>query len=48
LPTTAIFEGARDALLFGSVPMKYLMNLVLSAALLFVIAVIIFDRKISE
>jgi lipooligosaccharide transport system permease protein len=48
LPTTAVFEGARDALLFGSVPALYLLNLVISAAVLFVIAVYTFNRKMAE
>ena len=48
LPTTAIFEGARDALLSGSVPGRYQVNLVLSAALCFVIAVFTFNRKMAE
>ncbi|MCM0080828.1 ABC transporter permease [Geomonas sp. Red32] len=48
LPTTAVFEGARDALLFGTVPLPYLINLVLTAALLFAIAVYTFNRKMSE
>ena len=48
LPTTAVFEGARDALLFGSVPPLFLVNLVLSAALSFVLAVYTFNRKMAE
>lgn len=48
LPTTAVFEGARDALLNGRVPALYLINLVLSAALTFTIAVVTFNRKMSE
>lgn len=48
LPTTAVFEGARDALLNGSVPALYFINLILSAALTFVIAVLTFNRKMSE
>ena len=48
LPTTAIFEGSRDALLSGFVPGYYLVNLVLSAALCFAIAVFTFNRKMAE
>jgi len=48
LPTTAVFEGARDALLLGAVPTEYLINLVLSAALCFVLAVYTFNRKMAE
>jgi lipooligosaccharide transport system permease protein len=48
LPTTAVFEGARDALLFGNVPAEYLINLVVSAAVSFVIAVYTFNRKMAE
>ena len=48
LPTTAVFEGARDALLLGAVPPIYLINLVLSAALSFVLAVYTFNRKMAE
>jgi lipooligosaccharide transport system permease protein len=48
LPTTAVFEGARAALLYGNVPLPYLINLILSAAILFVLAVLTFNRKMSE
>jgi len=48
LPTTAVFEGARDALLGGAVPALYIVNLLLSAALSFVLAVVIFNRKMAE
>jgi lipooligosaccharide transport system permease protein len=48
LPTTAVFEGARDALLVGAVPPEYLINLVLSAALCFILAVYTFNRKMAE
>ena len=47
-PTTAVFEGARDALLFGAVPPAYLINLVLSAAISFILAVYTFNRKMAE
>jgi len=48
LPTTAVFEGARDALLFGAVPPEYLVNLIVSAALCFTLAVYTFNRKMAE
>ena len=48
LPTTAVFEGARDALLNGVVPAHYFINLILSAALCFAIAVYTFNRKMAE
>jgi lipooligosaccharide transport system permease protein len=48
LPTTAVFEGARNALLQGSVPAEYLIDLVLSAALCFGLAVYTFNRKMAE
>ena len=48
LPTTAVFEGARDALLTGEIPSQYLANLVLTAALCFAIAVYTFNRKMAE
>jgi lipooligosaccharide transport system permease protein len=48
LPTTAIFEGSRDALLSGRVPPYYLANLILSAAISFAIAVFTFNRKMAE
>jgi len=48
LPTTAVFEGARDALLFGQIPSYYFINLVVSAALCFVLAVYTFNRKMAE
>ncbi|MBJ6725815.1 ABC transporter permease [Geomesophilobacter sediminis] len=48
LPTTAVFEGARDALLTGKIPPLYLVNLMVSATVTFLIAVFTFDRKMSE
>jgi lipooligosaccharide transport system permease protein len=48
LPTTAIFEGARAALLDGTVPAEYLINLFVSAAVAFVVAVYMFNRKMAE
>ncbi|UFS72793.1 ABC transporter permease [Geomonas sp. RF6] len=48
LPTTAVFEGARDALLKGEIAPEYLVNLVVTAALSFALAVFTFNRKMSE
>jgi lipooligosaccharide transport system permease protein len=48
LPTTAIFEGARLALLSGVVDFGYAATTVLTAAILFVLAVLTFNRKIEN
>jgi lipooligosaccharide transport system permease protein len=48
LPTTAIFEGARRALLSGSIEYAYALTIAATAAIVFALAVIIFDRKIEE
>jgi lipooligosaccharide transport system permease protein len=48
LPTTAIFEGARLALLYGRVGFGYAFTIVLSAAVAFTLAVIVFNKKIEE
>jgi lipooligosaccharide transport system permease protein len=48
LPTTAVFEGARAALLFGSIPTEYLVNLILTASVCFMAAVYTFNRKMAE
>jgi len=48
LPTTAVFEGARQALLKGTVESAYAMILLVTAVLIFAIAVWIFNRKIEE
>jgi len=48
LPTTAVFEGARDALLNGAIASEYLVNLLVTAAFSFAIAVVTFNRKMSE
>lgn len=47
LPTTAIFEGARLALLKGAMDFQYCAVAVLTAAVAFAAAVWIFDRKIE-
>lgn len=48
LPTTALFEGARRALLTGTVDLSYLVLLAGTAAVSFVVAVVVFNRKIEE
>ena len=45
LPTTALFEGARVALLSGKTGYGYVLELILSAAVSFVLAVRVFERK---
>lgn len=48
LPTTAIFEGARQALLKGTLDGGYAVTLVVTAVIIFALAVYIFNRKIEE
>lgn len=48
LPTTAIFEGARQALLKGGIDGGYAAILIVTAAVSFALAVYIFNRKIEE
>jgi lipooligosaccharide transport system permease protein len=48
LPTTAVFEGARQALLKGTVAGGYALVLLVTAAAIFALAVWIFNRKIEE
>ncbi|MDD2319285.1 MAG: ABC transporter permease [Geobacteraceae bacterium] len=48
LPTTAIFEGARLSLLRGIMDVRYSLILLVTAAVAFVLAVWIFNRKIEE
>jgi lipooligosaccharide transport system permease protein len=48
LPTTAVFEGARQALLKGTVEGGYALILLVTAAAIFALAVWIFNRKIEE
>ena len=48
LPTTAVFEGARQALLKGVVDSGYAVTLIMTAVIIFVLAVYIFNRKIEE
>ncbi len=48
LPTTAIFEGARQALLGGGLDSGYAAILLFTAVVIFGLAVWIFNRKIEE
>ena len=48
LPTTALFEGARHALLTGDLLPLYTLHVYLSAILIFPAAVYIFRYKMSE
>ncbi len=48
LPTTALFDGGRDAMLTGSLDGHYLTILWASAIFSFLGAVVLFDRKLSE
>jgi lipooligosaccharide transport system permease protein len=45
VPTTALFDGARIALLSGGVDMIYLGMLIVSAVISFILAVRVFERK---
>jgi lipooligosaccharide transport system permease protein len=45
IPTTALFDGARIALLSGGVSMAYLAMLIISAVISFILAVRVFERK---
>jgi lipooligosaccharide transport system permease protein len=48
LPTTALFEGARQALVKGDFSLSYILQISLSALLTFIAAVWIFRNKMSE
>jgi lipooligosaccharide transport system permease protein len=48
LPTTAVFEGARQALLHGTFEPGYAVNLVLTATFFFALAVYTFNRWMEE
>jgi lipooligosaccharide transport system permease protein len=48
LPTTALFEGARRALVAGEMQLLPVLQVSLSALLTFVAAVLIFRYKMSE
>jgi lipooligosaccharide transport system permease protein len=45
VPTTALFDGARIALLSGRVGMLYLAMLIVSAVISFILAVRVFEKK---
>ncbi len=48
LPTTAAFEGARQALLSGAFEPGYALNLAVTATVVFALAVITFNRWMEE
>jgi len=48
LPTTAVFDGARQALLNGNFAPAYAANLCLTATCIFALAVYTFNRKMAE
>ena len=48
IPTTAIFEGARQALLHGVIEPRFLTILVITVILAFGTAVYLFDRRLSD
>jgi lipooligosaccharide transport system permease protein len=48
LPTTALFEGARQTVVAGTFELPYALNIWLTAMVSFVVAVLIFRRRLSE
>lgn len=48
LPTTALFEGARQAMVTGSSVTAYSLNLCISAVIAFTAAVLIFRKRLAE
>jgi lipooligosaccharide transport system permease protein len=48
LPTTALFEGARQALVSGSFPLVFALQVTVTALLTFAVAVWLFRRKMAE
>jgi lipooligosaccharide transport system permease protein len=48
LPTTAVFEGGRQALLTGTIEPAYLLGLMAAAGLSFLLSTMMFNRKLSE
>jgi lipooligosaccharide transport system permease protein len=48
LPTTALFEGARQALVVGALPYAFLLQVTIMALVTFGAAVLIFRNKMSE
>lgn len=47
-PTTALFEGARQTVVAGTFELTYAINIWLTAMVSFVVAVLIFRRRLSE
>ena len=45
IPTTALFDGARIALLSGKIDPLYLIEMILSAVISFFLAVRVFEKK---
>jgi lipooligosaccharide transport system permease protein len=48
LPTTALFEGARQAMVEGSFNLFFMANICMSAIIAFIAAVLIFRKKLAE
>lgn len=48
LPTAGIFDGARQALLRGTLLPLYVLSLAMYAVVMFVLTVIVFDRRIER
>jgi lipooligosaccharide transport system permease protein len=48
IPTTALFDGARLALLTGKIDFLYAVNLTVSAVISFILTIRIFERKMHE
>ncbi len=48
LPTTALFDGGRQAFLYGALDGLYLLSLYVLATLSFIVATMIFNRKLSQ
>jgi len=48
LPTTALFEGARQTIVAGTFSPAFAANIGLTAIVTFVAAVLIFRRRLSE
>jgi ABC-type multidrug transport system fused ATPase/permease subunit len=48
LPTTALFDGARVALLAGKVDWAYLLILIVSAIISFILAVRVFEKRCTD
>jgi lipooligosaccharide transport system permease protein len=48
LPTTALFDGARIALLTGEIEVGYLLILVGSAVISFIAAIRVFEKKMRR